>query len=220
MRNCTGRRKPIRQGRSWRSVLIRIILFVVFVVLGSYIAIGVDIYTYGMVSDPLPADAAIVLGAAAWGNRPSPVFEERIKHAIDLYHAGRVRVLIMTGGAGPAEPVAESIVAHNYALAHSVASQDIFYETRSTDTRENLCGAREIVEQKQLGRVLVVSDPLHLRRAITLAHELGLDAYPSPTPTSRYVSLESQLAFTAGEARLYGTLLLGHLFTGNSVPCN
>jgi uncharacterized SAM-binding protein YcdF (DUF218 family) len=180
------------------------------------IGLAIDIYSYSSVSDALSADTAIVLGAAAWDGQPSPVFEERIKHAIDLYKAGRVKEIIFTGGVGDGEQVAESIVASAYAIQHGVAEQDVFCETISKFTYENLRGAKAIIRQQHLGRVLVVSDPLHMRRAMTMAQDLSLDAYPSPTPTSRYVSLQSKTEFMWGEVRYYATYLVRRPFMDTS----
>jgi uncharacterized SAM-binding protein YcdF (DUF218 family) len=180
------------------------------------IGLAIDIYSYSSVSDALSADAAIVLGAAAWDGQPSPVFEERIKHAIALYKAGRVKGIIFTGGVGDGEQVAESIVASAYAIQHGVAEQDVFCETISKFTYENLRGAKAIIRQQHLGRVLVVSDPLHMRRAMTMAQDLSLDAYPSPTPTSRYVSLQSKTEFMWGEVRYYATYLVRRPFMDTS----
>ncbi|MGX9725771.1 MAG: YdcF family protein [Candidatus Electronema sp. VV] len=42
-------------------------------------------------TDHAPGDAAVVLGAAVWGKQPSPVFAERIRHAVALHKAGQVR---------------------------------------------------------------------------------------------------------------------------------
>jgi uncharacterized SAM-binding protein YcdF (DUF218 family) len=60
-------------------------------------------------------------------------------------------------------------------------------------------------------RVLIVSDPLHMRRAMTMARDFGLNAYPSPTPTSRYISLSSRLDFLWGEVRYYAAYLVRRL---------
>jgi len=170
-----------------------------------FTGIALDIYRYSSASDALPADAAIVLGAAARNGQPSPVFEERIKHAIDLYNAGRVNSLLFTGGVGKDEQVAESMVAKAYAVGRGVAEKDIFCETQSRITYENLRGAKAIIEKQHLGRVLVVSDPLHLRRAMTMAQDLGLDAHPSLTPTSRYISWKSRTGFLWSETCYYAT---------------
>ncbi|HQN39520.1 MAG TPA: ElyC/SanA/YdcF family protein, partial [Thermoanaerobaculia bacterium] len=69
---------------------------------------------------PGDAHAAVVLSAAIYGARPSPVFEERIKHAIDLYHTGRVRRIVFTGGVAPGAVRAEAAVARAYALGRGV----------------------------------------------------------------------------------------------------
>ncbi len=200
--------------------LIRGVLFALSLLLCGWLCLSLDIYNYSFVSDPSPADAAIVLGAAAWGDRPSPVFEERIKHAIDLYKQGRVKAIIFTGGLGQGESLAESIIARSYALEQEVAAKDIFVETTSRMTVENLCEAKKIIRRERFGRVLIVSDPLHMRRAMTLALDLGLDAHSSPTPTSRYISLQSQLVFLADETRVYAGYVLRKPFTNIALACS
>ena len=172
------------------------------------LALAAEILEYSTAHDENPADAAIVLGAAVWDGQPSPVFEERIKHAIDLYQNGRVRALIFTGGVGQDEEDAESIVASRYAIAHGVPPSAVFCETASHFTHENLLGAKAFIEQQGFKRVLVVSDPLHMRRALSMARDFGLNAYPSPTPTSRYVGLMIRLDFLWGEMRYYATYLI------------
>ena len=179
---------------------------------GCGVALGADIYAYSSRSDRLPADAAIVLGAAAWNGKPSPVFAERINHAIDLYKQGRVKTVIFTGGKGGGELFAESIAGSNYALERGVAAQDMFCETTSRITLENLQGARVIIDQQHIGRILIVSDPLHMRRSLTMAHDLGINAYPSPTPTSRYTGAREKLRFLLRETYFYALYLAGRQF--------
>ncbi|MFB2979270.1 YdcF family protein [Microseira sp. BLCC-F43] len=86
-----------------------------FLVVIGYIAFS--IYIYGTQQNDIKADAAIVLGAAVWGNQPSPVFRERINHGIQLYKTGKVQTIIFTGGVGNSNEPAEAIVARNYAFA-------------------------------------------------------------------------------------------------------
>jgi vancomycin permeability regulator SanA len=68
----------------------------------------IEIATYSHRSDQYPADAAIVLGAAVFDDVPSPVFQERIRHAVGLYRSGQVRTLIMTGGTGTGDQLSEA----------------------------------------------------------------------------------------------------------------
>ena len=164
---------------------------------------GWSIYRYGRNSTPIQADAAIVLGAAAWGNQPSPVFRERLNHGISLYKAAKVKTLILTGGTGDGNELAESMVGKHYAMQQGVAEADIFTETRSKTTQQNLYYSQQVATAHNLQRFLIVSDPLHMKRSLLMAREMGMDAYPSPTPTTRYQSLGNQLKFLARETYFY-----------------
>lgn len=151
------------------------------------------IWTYAGTTSDGPADAAMVLGAASEGNAPSPVFEERLRHAVDLYHRSRVSRLIITGGRGPGDALAESEVGRDWAVAHGVPAGVIYIETESHTTRQNFTFALPIIEREGIGKILLVSDPLHMRRAMWMADTFKLDAEPSPTPTSRYETLATQV---------------------------
>jgi uncharacterized SAM-binding protein YcdF (DUF218 family) len=179
----------------------------------SIVLIGVgctawDIYGYSRHCEVIHADAAIVLGAAAWGDRPSPVFRERINHAISLYKAGYVTKVVFTGGQGNAGEPPEALVGKQYAVERGIPRSDILVETESHTTRENLYYAQRVASRHQLSTFLLVSDPLHMKRAMTIAKDLGLEAHPSPTPSTMYRSRTSQLAFLARETRLYLSYVL------------
>lgn len=180
--------------------------------------LGVDIYRYSFQTDSGVADAAIVLGAAVTDGQPSPVFEERIRHAVDLYRTGRVPLLLLTGGRGAGDALSEAVVASRYARAHGVPSGALVCETTSRVTRDNLRGAAQWTDSHDLGRVLVVSDPLHMRRSVVMARDLGLDAHPSPTPTSRYRSVRSQLSFGVREVYFYAGYLAARWFIEANEP--
>nr|WP_172675188.1 YdcF family protein [Stenotrophomonas pictorum] len=147
-----------------------------------------------------PADAIIVLGAAAYDARPSPVFEERIRHGLDLYQQGYAPKLIFTGGFGGARArFSESQVARRYALRQNVPDRDILIETRSRTTRQNLVEARQLMAEHGMHKVIVVSDPLHMARALRLSRELGIDALASSTPSTRFRSFHTSWRFLAQE---------------------
>ncbi|ODH02629.1 protein sanA-like protein [Nostoc sp. KVJ20] len=167
-----------------------------------------SIYLYGNSTNNIKADAAIVLGAAVWGQEPSPVFRERIKHAINLYKNGSVKTIIFTGGVGESNELAEAIVGKNYAIAQQVKAADIFTETESRTTHQNLKNALEVANTHQLTKFLIVSDPLHMKRAVLMARGLGMDAHSSPTPTTRYRSFQSQIEFLSRETYFYFVYLV------------
>ena len=157
------------------------------------LAFGLSVLRYAAMSDDGPADAAIVLGAAVRTTGPSPVYVERINHAVALYRAGAVKYIIMTGGKGLGERMTEADAGRDQAIAAGVPAEAILTETLSRDTKENLDNVRPIVAAYGIDRVLIVSDPLHMMRAMQIASDAGLDAAPSPTPTTRYRTLVSQI---------------------------
>lgn len=165
--------------------------------------ISLRIYSFRNTVSNEPADAAIVLGAAVWGNDLSPVFKERINHALELRRTGKVRKIIFTGGQGNRNELTESSAARKYAIREGISPTDILVEESSHTTYENLVFAREVAVARGLKRVLIVSDPLHMKRAVTMALDLGLDAYPSPTPTTRYQGGAKQLGLLAHETYYY-----------------
>jgi uncharacterized SAM-binding protein YcdF (DUF218 family) len=150
-----------------------------------------------------PSDAIVVLGAAAYDARPSPVFTERIRHGLDLYRRGYAGTLIFTGGYGNGARFSESQVARRYALREGVPADAILIETRSRTTFENLSQARDLMRARGLERVIVVSDPLHMARALRLSRGLGIDALGSSTPSTRFRSFRTRWRFLAREVYFF-----------------
>lgn len=166
-------------------------------------ALASRVYSFRNTRSDGPADAAVVLGAAVWTSEVSPVFRERINHAVDLYLKGRVRKLIFTGGQGnPGEPT-ESSAARQYAVENGVPVSDILIEEKSHTTYENIVYAKQLADTHRIKNVLIVSDPLHMKRAMTMAEDVGLVAEPSPTPSTRYQGLRSQFDLLAHETYYY-----------------
>ena len=171
-----------------------------------------SIYSYGSAHETTKADAAIVLGAKVKGNRPLPVFEERINHGIWLYENGYIDKLIFTGGINAGSEYSESSIARDFALENSVPDDDIFIEEHSKTTEENLYHAARIANAEGLTTVLIVSDPLHMKRAMLIAKDNDLTAYSSPTPSTKYISLMTKLPFLASEAFFYSVYAIYRLF--------
>ena len=160
----------------------------------------------------VPSDAIIVLGAAAYDSRPSPVFEERIRHGLDLYRRGLAPRLIFTGGfGGSGARFAESEVARRYALRHDIPDEAILIETHSRSTRQNLIYARDLMRANGMQRVILVSDPLHMARALRLSRELGIDAVASATPSTRFRSVRTSWKFLAQEVYFFHRDLIEQL---------
>ena len=154
------------------------------------------------------ADVAIVLGAAAYGAQPSPVFEERIRHGIRLYRSGQVRKLLFNGGYGPGARHAEATVGRLYAAEQGVPAADIAAETSSRTTYQNLVQAHRLMRDRNLHTALIVSDPLHLKRALHMADDLGIRASAAPTSTSRFRTWRSKSGFLLRELYFYHHYLI------------
>jgi uncharacterized SAM-binding protein YcdF (DUF218 family) len=176
------------------------------VLLGWYAAMTV--FLFSLKDETRPADAAIVLGAAVWGERPSPVFRERINHGVLLYQTGLVETLIFTGGVGNRDELAEAEVGRNYAIAQGVYPDDILIETTSTSTYENLRNAQMVAQQNGLESFLVVSTPNHMRRALAVADDLNMEAYSSPTRSIRWISSATRTFSYLREVVAYSVYLL------------
>jgi len=186
-----------------KRFFIRALLTLMGIVLIYTLYVGCSIWNYAQRTVNLPSDAAIVLGAAVWDERPSPVFQGRIDHAIWLYEQQLVNKLIFTGGRGSSAEAAESEVARQYAIAHGVPENDILIETKSTITEQNLYYAKEIGEKAGLSSYLIISDPLHMKRAMMMAEDMKLHANPSPATESAYRTLTSKIPFLFREVFYY-----------------
>ncbi len=183
------------------ALRVGVALLIAYIVLFGFSAYS--IWTFGQNNQVATTDAAIVLGAATVGDQPSPVFRERIRHGIWLYEQGLVGKLIVTGGTDDAGKLTEAEVARNYAISQGVKASDIFTDNTSRWTTENIAHAADIASSQHLQTFTIVSDPLHMKRAMLIAQMDGLKAYSSPTTTSVYQSLNSQIPFLLRETLLY-----------------
>lgn len=166
------------------------------------------VWYYAQERSVKPAPASIVLGAAAWGNKPSPVFRERIAHAVHLYQNNVTQQLIFTGGALRDDMPSEGEVGALWAIKLGVAPEDTAYETTSRDTWHNLKNAKVILQHKDIDSVILVSDYFHLARAGIMARDLNLEVQLSPTPTSKFNRFS-----TVDKFKLYlkeSSLIIGH----------
>lgn len=142
------------------------------------------IYLYGKRDGAQRADAVVVLGAAQYDGRPSPVLRARLDHAIRLYRSGIAPRLITTGGVGPGDTVSEAVVGRRYAIRAGVPARAILTERSGLRSNESLAAVAEMMEQDGLESAVLVSDPFHMLRLKLLATRFGIRAFSSPTRTS------------------------------------
>ena len=185
------------------KVAILISLLVVSLIILSAIITAVSIAQYGKLDENAHCDVAIILGAATSGEKVSPVYRERINHGIWLFENGYVDYLILTGGVGKGNEKSDAYVAKQYAIEKGVPEQVILIEEKSKITEENLEYAKEIMDAFSMDTAIIISDPLHMKRAMLMAKDYGIEACSSPTPTTMYKSAKTQFPFLAREVFFY-----------------
>ena len=184
----------------------------ILIIISIFAGIYLGIWLYKDTDDTQQADVIIVLGAACFNDEPSPVFRERINHGIWLYENGYAPYLIFTGGKESRDQLSESQIAKNYATAKGIPEEVIFIEELSTITEENMQYAKAIMDEQGFEDALIVSDGLHMKRAMLMADDYGILAYPSPTPTTMYQTFGTQFPFMLRETFLYTGYRIVRLF--------
>ncbi|MGN0246350.1 MAG: YdcF family protein [Lachnospiraceae bacterium] len=187
-----------------RIVRIRNIITILILSFIIYIICNViSICRYGSVYENESCDVAIVLGAATSGSDVSEVYKQRLNHAIELYQNDYVKYIIVTGGKGKGNRISDAAIARKYLVSMGISDEVILEEETSTITQENLENAKIIMEEHEYKTAAIVSDPLHMKRAMLLAHDSGIDAISSPTKSSAYKTLKTKIPFVARETFFY-----------------
>ncbi|MGA2588437.1 MAG: YdcF family protein [Bryobacteraceae bacterium] len=139
-----------------------------------------------------PADVIVVLGAAEYRGRPSPVLKARLEHALDLYARKLAPRIMTTGGAGGDPVFTEGGVGQTYLMSRGVPSEDIVVESEGNSTVESTALAGEIMRRMGLQSVIVVSDGYHIYRVKKMLESDGLTVYGSPRPEQPHDSLRER----------------------------
>ena len=129
-------------------------------------------------------DAIVVLGAAQYNGRPSPVLRARLNHALHLFREGHAPRIIVTGGMGLGDTTSEATVGRRFLVAHGIPADAVIVQAQGRSTQASMTAVGEWLEQEKLRRVLLVSDPFHMFRLRMEARRTNLEAYTSPTEDS------------------------------------
>jgi uncharacterized SAM-binding protein YcdF (DUF218 family) len=179
-------------------IIRRAILVLVALVIGYPALLAFQIWDQSHEDEVRAADAIVVLGAAQYNGRPSPVFKARLDQAAYLYDTDVSDVIIVTGGKQPGDRFTEAQAGETYLVEQrGVPSERILSEDQGRTTLESLRGVRSVAASEGMNSVLLVSDPLHSKRIKTIALDLGFDeVYTSP---ASYVELNRSRATKARE---------------------
>ncbi|MDB4890566.1 MAG: hypothetical protein JWL61_2421 [Gemmatimonadetes bacterium] len=167
-----------------RSLRARLTLTLLGVVLLGWVASLGAVLAFERRDQTRAVGAIVVLGAAQYVGRPSPVLRARLDHAIVLWHKGIAPILIVTGGRGTGDTTTEAAVSQRYAVQRGVPTSAILLETEGRTTSQSMAGIAALMRGLGRNDVLLVSDPFHMLRLVILARRHGLEPFASPTPTS------------------------------------
>jgi uncharacterized SAM-binding protein YcdF (DUF218 family) len=167
------------QGAFLRVVLIGIVVLIAVAGYAAY-----RIWDQAGRDERRAVDAIVVMGAAQYDGRPSPLFAARLDHAIALFHEGVAPRLIVTGGKREGDRTTEAASARDYAIRHGVPAEAILAEDGSRTTLQSIRGVEALMDASGLQSAVFVSDPTHMLRVLRMAADVGIDAYGSPTRTS------------------------------------
>jgi uncharacterized SAM-binding protein YcdF (DUF218 family) len=131
-----------------------------------------------------PVDAIVVLGAAQYNGRPSPVLRARLDHGLQLYREGLAPRIIVTGGVGRGDTTSEATVGRHYLLSRHVPPSAVVVQAQGRSTQTSMAAVAGWLRSEHLRRVLLVSDPFHMLRLRLEARRNDLEAYTSPTGSS------------------------------------
>src|ERR1700693_3141824 len=142
-----------------------------------------EIQQQSVLDEARPADAIIVLGAAEYRGKPSPVLEARLNHALYLYLKGMAPRIITTGGAGGDPVFTEGSVGRAYLSERGVPPEAIVVEREAESTAQSVAAVAEIMRRMNLKSAIVVSDGYHIFRVKKMLESSGLKVYGSPRPS-------------------------------------
>jgi uncharacterized SAM-binding protein YcdF (DUF218 family) len=147
------------------------------------LSVASDIRRQSETDEVRPADVIMVLGAAEYRGRPSPVLQARLNHALFLYLQKMAPRILTTGGAGGDPSFTEGAVGRAYLSQHGVPSEDILVEDQGATTVEETAAAAEIMDRMNLKSCIVVSDGYHIYRVKKMMESRGVQVYGSPRPS-------------------------------------
>lgn len=197
-----------RQQRSWPRRSLMAVLAVVLLVVGYVGVTFAQVWQASHGDGARPAGAIVVLGAAQYDGRPSPVLRNRLEHALSLYEQGLAPLIVVTGGRQQGDRYTEATTGYNYLRQRGVPDEAILKEVQGRTTYESLASVSRFLRTKGIDDVVLVSGRAHTKRLEGIADDLGMSSAISPTegaPGTRALVRET-LAVSAGRILGYRRL--------------
>jgi uncharacterized SAM-binding protein YcdF (DUF218 family) len=201
--------RRVRARRVWPRRVRRAVLGLGVIGLGYFLVSLFQVWSTGRVDEQAPVDAIVVLGAAQYDGRPSPLLAARLDHVVELFEEGRAPLVVTTGGKLARDRFTESEASAAYLVERGVPAEAIIQETEGRSTWESMEGVVALLDELGIDDVVLVSDPSHMLRSRLIAEEVGLNASVSATTSSPQRAWASALrhakeAAGVGVGRLIG----------------
>jgi uncharacterized SAM-binding protein YcdF (DUF218 family) len=167
----------------WRwSITIAIFSIVAAAFAGS--ALMAAIYVQSRSDQTRPVDAIVVLGAAQYNGRPSPILRARLDEALAAYREGVAPLIVVSGGRQQGDQYTEAEASRDYLVERGVPADKILLENDAHNSWESMKGVADLLKEQQLSKVLLISDGFHLFRVKMMAKDVGLEPYGRPAENS------------------------------------
>lgn len=160
------------------------VLLAVMALTGYLFYLAKQIEKQSTIDEAQPADAILVLGAAEYNGKPSPVLKARLNHALYLYLKGLAPYILTTGGAGGDPRYTEGGVSRAYLIRHNVPASAVVADPKGATTNESVDAAVRTLRARGWHSCIVVSDGYHIYRVKRRLEAQGMKVYGSPRPPS------------------------------------
>lgn len=170
--------------RSWGWWVMRAVVALIVAGLLYFLISLFQVWSTGRADSTDPVDAIVVMGAAQYDGTPSPQLAARLDHVVELWPTDVAPLVVVTGGNLPGDRFTEAEASATYLVERGVPEEVILLEDEGTNSFESLSGVAEILGDRDLDEVLIVTDPYHALRSRLIADEVGLDAAVSSTDSS------------------------------------
>lgn len=190
--NGTG--NPAREGTRWfrvrRKAMATCAVAIVIGLLYFLVSL-LQVWLTGRTDDDGPVDAIVVMGAAQYDGRPSPQLAARLDHVVMIWPDVVAPLVVVTGGNIPGDRFTEAEASADYLIERGVPAEAILLENSGSNSQDSLTSVSNMLSERGLDDVLIVTDPYHALRSRLIAEEVGLDTQVSSTDTSVVTGFDS-----------------------------
>jgi uncharacterized SAM-binding protein YcdF (DUF218 family) len=175
----------------------------------ALIVIVVPLFTFGKTwmaghnSRIQKSDVIVVLGAAQYNGRPSSVLRSRLVEAERVFALGYAPMIITVGAGAPGDRTTEAASSKEWLISHGVSARDVIAIPKGRDTLASTQGYIAEMKRRHLHSVIIVTDPYHCLRAITMAKDLGAQSSCSPVRTGANSLAHADLHYLIRETGAY-----------------